>query len=72
MTWPDCCNVLYSNVPFSKRKLTLLKRYIERITSKKHSSVKTVENGQLAAKKFGIYWPDRVLQYGQGHRRGQE
>ena len=25
-----------------------------------------MENGQLAAKKFDIDWPDRVLQYGKG------
>ena len=51
MAWPYCFNVLDSNVPFSKRKLTILKRYIERITSKKHSTVKTVEIGEFKAKE---------------------
>ena len=66
MMWPYCFNVLDSNVLFTERKLTLLKRYIERITFKKHLTVKTVENGQFVAKKFGIDWPDHVLQYGEG------
>ena len=35
----------------SKRKLTLLKRQMERITSKKHSTGKTVEIGEFLAKK---------------------
>ena len=35
----------------SKRKLTILKRQMERITSKKHLTVKTVEIGELLAKE---------------------
>ena len=35
----------------SKTKLTLLKRPMERITSKKHSTVKTVEIGEFLAKE---------------------
>ena len=39
------------NYAVSKRNLTLLKRQMERITSKKHSTGKTVEIGEILAKK---------------------
>ena len=39
------------NYTVSKRKLTLLKWQMERITSKKHSSGKTVEIGEFLAKE---------------------
>ena len=39
------------NYAVSKRKLTLLKRQMERITSKKHSTGKTVEIGEFLAKE---------------------
>ena len=39
------------NYAVSKRNLTLLKRQMERITSKKHSTGKTVEIGEFLAKK---------------------
>ena len=53
LSWwrPYCLQVLDSTTPFSKRKLTLLKRQMERITSKKHSTVKTVEIGEFLAKE---------------------
>ena len=47
--WPYCLQVLDSTTPFSKRKLTILKQQMERITSKKHSTVKTVEIGEFLA-----------------------
>ena len=60
---PYCCNVSDSNVLLTERKLTLLKQLIERISSEKYSTVKMMENGQPAAKKFGIdCGPDCVLQ----------
>ena len=46
-----CLQVLDSTTPFSKRNLTLLKQQMERITSKKHSTVKTVEIGEFLAKE---------------------
>ena len=39
------------NYAVSKRNLTLLKRQMERITSKKHSTGKTVEIGEFLAKE---------------------
>ena len=39
------------NYAVSKRKLTLLKQQMERITSKKHSTGKTVEIGEFLAKE---------------------
>ena len=39
------------NYAVSKRNLTLLKRQMERITSKKHSTVKTVDIGEFLAKE---------------------
>ena len=53
LSWwrPYCLQVLDSNTLFSKRKVTLLKRQMERITSKKHSTVKTVEIGDFLAKE---------------------
>ena len=41
------------NYAVSKRKLTLLKRQMERITSKTHSTVKTVEIGECDFTKSG-------------------
>ena len=48
---PYCLQVLDSATLFLKRKLTLLKQQMERITSKKHSTVKTVEIGEFLAKE---------------------
>ena len=48
---PYCLQVLDSTTPFSKRNLTLLKRQMERITSKKYSTVKTVEIEEFLAKE---------------------
>ena len=38
-------------MPFSKSNFTILKRLIERITSKKHLTLKTVEIGEFMAKE---------------------
>ena len=48
---PYCLQVLDSTTPFSKRRLTLLKWQMERISSKKHLTVKTVEIGEFLAKE---------------------
>ena len=42
------------NYAVSKRNLTLLKRQMERTTSKKHSTGKTVEIGEFLAKEFPL------------------
>ena len=39
------------NYAVSKQKINLLKRQMERITSKEHSTVKTVEIGEFLAKE---------------------
>ena len=44
------------NHAVSRRKWTLLKRQMERITSKKHSTVKTVEIGEFLAKELCFVW----------------
>ena len=58
LSWwrPYCLQVLDSTTPFSKRKLTLLKRQMERIASKKHSTVKTVEIGEFLEKESCFVW----------------